>query len=197
MAGEDMPLIKADDVALGMMHSAVLGSISLFDQKCAMLLTIDSGALVFCVGAVTGLVPGVPADLHLDCIGGALLLIMAALFLGSALFALIVVWPRTRASRDDPLFWDNWPAAVKAQDYVFPAAKLSTAELGPAMARHLGLLGGICRKKKARLSSALWCILGGLSGLLLIAFARTIPWCEHVLAAPVGEEIQRLLQHSV
>ena len=188
MSGEDRSQTNADESALALMHSAVLSSISLFDQKCSMLLTIDSGALVFCVSTVAGLVPGAPDDFHLVKLGGILLIATAVFLLVSAVSALRVVWPQTRHSGDDPLFWDTWSDARETVDYFLPIEKLSPDKVTAAKSRHVGLLGDICRRKMARLKTALVFALVGLLVLLLIAVAHLSPWGRHLLAAPIPVE---------
>jgi hypothetical protein len=160
----------ADDGALVLMQAAVLSSISLFDQKSAVLLGFDWAACVFCLTTGAGFPAQVSIPFHTMSWADGGLIGLAFLFFVSAVFAFVVIWPRAKRTSDDLLYWRVWPTARTRKTFVAPTA--SPAEWATAKSYHIALLGNICRQKLRFFRIAMGLAYIAFIGLLVIEVVR-------------------------
>lgn len=141
------PKTVPGDGAVDFAHLSVLSNISLYDQKASLLLAFDSVLVIFCIQSLAAtLSPGHGiGTIHLW--SEWLALAAAVSFFLSSSFALATVFPRTRGSRDDYLFWGSSAMKLPVEEFIRLARDTSPDSVMRGKWRHVHILGGICRSK--------------------------------------------------
>jgi hypothetical protein len=175
---EQLTSIEEDllsDAFLDFERSVLQDNIVLFDTKSAAVLAFSGVMVLYCIDSIaTFHVAGGPYDWIIRPLIRVLLVVAAAGFLLSAMFALSTVRPRVVRGVEDHVFWDSAIFRLPVADYLKAMKALDPDAARDDKLRHLHLLAGICRSKIRQFRRSLYVAEGAFLALVAAELARVV-----------------------